>query len=502
MAGVGRLVIRYQFADGSEEVARATPYALGQLEYPSDLPVGMSSAPTRLVIEGWSINDQGEFGYLLAIGRHPLSPGIGAGALLSVKMARINHFTPLIASDSDTPQSLDSGRIGHSLTHSREGETLIIGGSVTDGVGASWWTSSSGATSTTSVARISPETWALSGDLSLSIPRAFHAATESLKGDIFITGGFSSAEHQGSLCAAGTEGSEGSVCAVEWYDPGQGFALLEAPLGKARAGQSAIVIDDTPTLLLVGGDGDAEGTWELWDPVNGSRGPEPLPDGVSRRFAAAVHAPIRDDNGVAQDGVIIFGGESESGALDTGLFFVVEGALMLQHPTPLPKGARTHLSGSYVESQGYIYFIGGFGALDGTSASSAIDVYDTRAMNWQEPFLSGLEGFNLNAARGAHSASVVEETRIVILGGSDGTKALERTEIVFAYDPGDGLPVTVDLMSSCVSEGCTSRVPTMDSARVGHRAVVDSWGDILIVGGAEQADGSQMTEAITLFTPQ
>jgi hypothetical protein len=502
MTGVGRLVLRFQFEDGSEEVVSTQLYAFGQLDYDADLPIGMQSAPVRMVVEGWSVRTDGQFGYLLSVGRYPLTPGLVAGSVLRVKMGRINHISPLSSLSDDAPQALMTARLGHTVTHTADGVTLIVGGSAQVASDLAWWTSAIGASSVDAVASIDPSTWSLAVSSPLGLSRAWHTATEVTGGDVFVAGGWGPDDQSGALCAVGGGAANGALCAVEWYAPGDGFQLLQQPLGKARAGHTATSVDDTPTVLFVGGDTDGEGTWELWDPVQGSLGPQPFPDETPRRFHAAVAAPVYDDNGVEQDAVVIFGGESDTQPLASGLFYVVESALMLPHPEPLPKGARTQLTGTYVPAQGYIYFVAGYTAVDRGAATTAVDVYDARAAAWQEPFVPGLETFNLNAARGGHSASRVEETRIVVLGGSDGTQALDRTEVIYEYAANDGTPAVIDVASSCHTEGCVARVAPMTSKRLGHRAVVDQWGDVLLVGGRAALDGGSMVHELMLFTPQ
>ena len=501
MAGVGRLVFRFQFSDGTDESTATQPYVFGQLDYDEALPIGMQSAPTRMVVEGWSVRADGDFGYLLSVGRYPLTPGIAAGSVLTTKMARINQTTQLSSVPDDIPQALMTGRIGHTLTHTAEGDTLIVGGSAPE-PGTAWWHGESGAASLDTVAVIDGSTWGVSVSSSLAVPRAWHTAIEVPSGDVFVAGGWAPSAQSGALCAVGAGATNGAICAVEWYAPGDGFQLLQQPLAKARAGHTATLVDDTPTVLFVGGDADGEGTWELWDPAQGSRGAQALPDATPRRFHAAVAAPVLDDNGVAQEAVVIFGGESDTEPLDSGLFYVVESELMLPHPLPLPKGARTQLTGTYVAAQGFIYFIAGYTEADRSGSSTAIDVYDARAATWQSPFVAGLETFNLNAARGGHSASLVEGTRVVVLGGSDGAQVLDRTEVIYEYAADDGSLAVIDVASSCHTEGCVARVAPMASRRVGHRAVVDQWGDVLVVGGCADVDATSMVQTLNLFTPQ
>ena len=502
MASVGRLVFRFQFDDGTDEVVSTQLYGVGQLEYDAQLPIGMQSAPTRMVVEGWSVTAQGEFGYLRSVGRYPLSPGIATGSVLTVKMARINDISPLSSLEDDAPQVLETGRLGHTLTHTIDGVTLIVGGSAPTAPGSAWWTSESGLSSLTTVESIAPDTWSLSASPSLGVARAWHTATEVDGGDVFVVGGWARDDQAGALCAVGSGPTNGAVCAVEWYEPGEGFQLLQQPLGKARAGHTATLVDDTPTVLFVGGDTDGLGTWELWDPIQGSRGVESLPDDTPRRFHVAVPAPVRDDNGVEAATVVVFGGESDTEPLASGLFYIVETEQMLPHPEPLPKGARTQLTGTYVPRQGFIYFVAGYTATNRGEATTAIDVYDTRASSWQAPFVSGLDTFNLHVPRGGHSASLVEGTRVVVLGGTDGAEALDRTEVIYQYAGDGGTPAVIDVESSCHTEGCLARVGPMAFTRVGHRAVVDAWGDVLVVGGMSSLDSAATVDALMLFTPQ
>ncbi|MDP6944967.1 MAG: hypothetical protein QF464_12515, partial [Myxococcota bacterium] len=223
-----------------------------------------------------------------------------------------------------------------------------------------------------------------------------------------------------------------------------------------------------------------------------------------RRFHSAVLASVVDDAGASAETVVIFGGEDEEGPLASGLFFVIANEAMMIHPSSLPKGARTQLTGTHVDSQGYIYFIGGYTQTAHTAASSAIDIYNTQAADWQQPFLLGVDGFNLLTPRGGHSTSLVGDKMLVTLGGSDGTGPMNRVEVIHEYlemneATGTATP-KIDLIYSCFEADCSSPVPAMPDARVDHRALVTSWGDVLVVGGAGTA--STLVQGLSVYTPQ
>ena len=528
---VAKLVIRVK-AEGQEDLTSAEPFSLTgsrQVALPP-IPYLTDGTPQQIVLEGWSVDAAGDFLAPICVGRtamFSITPE-DEPITMRVQMARINSFARLTSAADGNDQVLSFGRVGHTVTQSPTGETLIAGGGAPVSDSEPWWTTAgvstvynsvelvNGDTQTATVHDVIPVNEAYPG---LRLPRMWHTATafetpdQSLRGVLFA-GGYENTEAPTACPPAG--GNTYASCTVEWYDPESGeIKILVPSLAKPRAGHTATLIDDSPTILFVGGDLDGQGTYEVWDPELGSpAGAIPLPDGSTRRFHAAVKAPILDEMGNNIDSVLIFGGESDTEALSTGLFFFRDQAdqpIMIAHPAPLSKGPRTRLTASYVPAQNYVYFIGGFAGIDGTGVSAAIDVLDTKAVNWTLPFLEdgtpetpGLDDFNLVTARGGHTTSLVGDKMLVVLGGSSDTGTLDRAEIIHEYSPGGGQAPIIEVVSSCFQAECQSPLPPMPYALKGHQALVLNTGNLLLAGGVFGTGDTTPAFAtdLYLFVPQ
>ena len=514
--GVGFMVVRVKGEDLNGDLLSVADYvdgAPGDAPLPT-IPYSPEGLARQIVVEGWAATEAGDFSHLVSVGRSPwlVISETDEEQTIHVQMARINSFVPLTEVHTRTSQSLVTGRVGHTVTHTVKGETVIAGGGVplNDGSGSPWWTRDGLGGFLSSVEIVDGVTQAAAihaapqegGTVQsgLFFPRAWHSATALPTGQIFFAGGWSE-----------VNGGRDALSFVEWYEPSGAIAVLQQPLAKARAGHTATLVDPNPdrfTILFVGGDADGEGTYELWSPVTGSSGAVTLPDLLPRRFHAAVAAPVLDDNDNPMDAVVIFGGEADGEPLATGLFFVVPTETMMVHPASLSKGARTQLTGTYVEAQNYIYLIGGHTDTEHTAASSAIEVYDTHASSWQQPFLAGTETFNLITPRGGHSTSLVGDSMLVILGGSIGQSSLDRVEIIHEYLEKDAdtntVTPTIQVVHSCFEADCSSPVPAMPEARDGHQAVVLDRGSILVAGGASGSHlpSQELIHELDLYYPQ
>ena len=541
-AGVGKLVIRVK-AEGQADIEAAENFALDGVRQVSLPPIPFldDGTPQQIVIEGWSVSETGEFtanSKLVSIGRTPeftLTPD-DEPVTFYVQMARINSFVPLTDALDGNIQNLTMGRIGHSVTTASGGETLIAGGATPLTDAAPWWGPGGVASYISAVEMLDGESQNLSPLMTsagapsgLLVPRMWHTGTALPTGDVFFAGGWGQADITGE-CPVGPGSPTYASCTVEWYQANGAIGLLQTPLAKARAGHTATLIDpETTTILFVGGDLDGVGTYELWDPTNGSQGAVPLPDNTTRRFHAAVLSQVLDTSQprVLADVVTIFGGESDTAPLASGLFYVVAGNQMLPNYTQtLPGGARTHLTGTYIPERERVYFVGGFADLDHTLASTAIDAYDTAAANPFAPFIEENQAvipavatqpcqqapLQLQQARGGHTTSLIQDTMLVVLGGSDGTSAVSDIEIVhdFATDRCTeslgGNQVTQVVGSVCTDPaGCAGvTLDPMPFASNGHRALVLDSGNVLMVGGVSTsaADTTNPVQSLYLFVPQ
>ncbi|MEY3572873.1 MAG: hypothetical protein RJA77_788, partial [Pseudomonadota bacterium] len=88
---------------------------------------------------------------------------------------------------------------------------------------------------------------------------------------------------------------------------------------------------------------------------------------------------------------------------------------------------------------------------------------------------------NLGSARSGHTATVLNNQRVLITGGTDGTSPLSSAEV---YDSG--------------AQSFTNSANEMSSARVDHTATALPNGKVLIVGGS---DGSTYLKSAEIFDP-
>ena len=540
-SGVGKLVIRVK-AEGQADIESAENFALDgtrQVPLPA-IPYLEDGTPQQIVIEGWSVSETGQFtanSKLVSIGRTPefvIGPDDDERTF-HVQMARINTFVPLTDALDGNIQDLSVGRVGHTMTRAAGGETLIAGGGTPLTDAAPWWSPGGVASYVSSVEIIDGVTQNLSALVTdtgapsnLLVPRMWHSATSLSSGDVFFAGGWGQSEFSG-ICPTDANSPTYASCSVEWYQPNGAVGLLQSPLSKARAGHTATLIDDTPTILFVGGDLDGEGTFELWDPHSGSQGAQPLPDGNTRRFHAAVQAQVLDTSvpPVIADVVLIFGGESDTAPLASGLFYVsATGQMLNNYEQTLPGGPRTHLTGTYVPDKDRIYFVGGFTDIARTTASAAIDAYDTAAINPFAPFITESQvlipavdtaacsqsPLQLQQARGGHSVSLLQDSMLVVLGGSDGSNALGDIEIIHEFQTSrctaslGGDRVTQVVTSVCEEvAGCSGvMLDPMPFPTNGHKSLVLESGNILMSGGVSTSasDTTNTVQSLYLFVPQ
>jgi hypothetical protein len=539
---VGKLVIRVK-ADGQPDIEAAEDFTYDgtrQISLP-DIPFLGDGTPQQIVLEGWSVSDTGEFtanSKLLSIGRTPsfvLTPD-DAPVTFHVQMAKINSFVPLTDALDGNIQALSLGRVGHTMTAASGGEILIAGGATPLTDAAPWWGPGGVASYASTVDLMDNETQNLAPaqtsegvQTGLLVPRMWHTATALETGDIFFAGGWGQSEFSGE-CPTEEGSPTYASCTVEWYQPGGAFGLLQVPLAKARAGHTATLVDaETPTILFVGGDLDGVGTYELWDPHTGTHGAVDLPDGSTRRYHAAVKAQVADtsDPPLSADVVVIFGGESDAEPLATGLFyFTAQNQMLKNYTQTLPGGARTQLTGTYVPERDRIYFMGGFTDTDHTAASRAIDTYDTAAVNPSTPFVTEKqisippndndpcleETFELRHARGGHTTSLLQDSMLVVLGGSDGTSAVSDIEIVHDFETQRcSASLEINRVTQVAGSGCDAptgcheaTLDPMPFPANGHRTVVLESGNLLMAGGVSTsaADSANPLQNLYLFVPQ
>lgn len=469
---------------------QVTAYQPGGQVSLDGVPFSRNGEARQLVIEGWTANAQGQPSALVARGRSlPVEVIAGQPSqTFDVLFARVNSFMSATSSSSLSPQQLAQGRVGHTVTATDRHEVVIAGGgTMTSATGA--WHKGVFDQVLTSVEAFDQRTLEVSSRSPLLVGRAWHTGTPLSSGQVILAGGYSS--------------TASPLRDVELYNPVgvlDGTAKPLQPLAVARAGHTATLIDEaTRTILFVGG--DVNGTWELWDPVAGSSGVQPLPDAQPRRHHAATTFYLP---GRTEPAVLVTGGESESTVYATAMLYDSVAKSMVPVGQLMPSGARTQHTATLVPNRNFIYVAGGYTAVDRTTSTGGIDVFDIGQIG----FLLGQEGFRMRTARGGHAAALGPNNTVVFTGGSGSEPAggairsLSSIEVVYEYlDPLNGT-LNIEVASSWNPSATTAVVPYMPQERVGVRALALGNGMTLIVGGASLSGGGyQMVRDLTLYNP-
>jgi hypothetical protein len=381
-------------------------------------------------------------------------------------------------------------RYFHTATRLASGEVLIVGGS--GGAGAH------GATASAETFDPFAKTFrATTGPLAKA--RVFHTATLMSDGTVLIVGG------------VGTNSSD--VAEVELFDPATGKFRVVATLSTPRSTHTAVRLSGTSStmdeVLIVGGKGPNGTTTSVeiiaYDSALKTatvRAAPPLAE------ARQNHSATRLQSG----DVLIVGGTGinyqpvASVERWTGHAFTNEGQLSHprreHHATLLPTGqvlvaggldlhvvpatelytpgagfrdigdlvAPRFYSAAVGLPTGQVLYIGGFDASEVTVLKHA-ELYD--------PFWAGVGP--MQEGRQNHSATLLQDGRVLLAGGGDGGSGTRNTAELF--DPVSGAFTSVGMVD----------------ARSKHAAAMLSDGAVLLAGG--QNTGTQFLASAEVFDP-
>lgn len=454
----------------SAPLGRFVRYEVGGSASLEGIPFGELGEKRQLVVEGRA-DANGQPGYILSIGRSKwfeVRPTTET-QVVDVLFTRANTVLALPTSTTGVGQFLQSGRMAAGIA-TTDREIVVSGGGTVDAAGSPWWDGAAYTRVVAAVEVIDLETNGVASRTNLLTPRVWHTATGLVYGQAIIAGGFS---------ASGQRLDE-----VELYNPpsvGGGVPARLPKLAVPRACHTATLINENDRVMLFVG-GDEAGTWELWDPVNGSHGAIALPDGKPRRHHRAT---VFDVAGRSEPGVLITGGESPTEIHQTVMLFDSAQQTILPFPEAMPGGARTQHGAVYVPDQKIIYVIGGFTRQDRGAATSRVDAFDTGLVR----FRGDAAGLVLGTARGGLEATLLSDNRVLIAGGMGqepaGTamKPLRSLELVYDFvDAGTQLREVK--VASSYTAGGPAQMPWLAAERIGHGVVALPSGHGVVLGGA------------------
>jgi len=281
----------------------------------------------------------------------------------------------------------------------------------------------------------------------------------------------------------------------------------EMNMEYTRAYHTATLISsaDGGYVLLVGGYGTGDATWEVWTPAQGRIASGTLHE--SRWHHTSTLVSKSDDPNVKRNMVVIVGGEGggDPGATtvrSTLEIFDIDATSLDDMAYPLctnegensPAAARkTMHAAALVPKRHFLYIAGGFKDAVHTEPTKDICVWHTTQEKW-----SGEAGtFMLKKSRGALTATSLPGKAVLFAGGltkQDGSIQVSDTvEIVFEYIGPDG--------STVVDIGPDYPI-TMLWPRFHHGAILASDGKVLLYGGLADSSPPEMLKTTEVFNPQ
>jgi hypothetical protein len=304
--------------------------------------------------------------------------------------------------------SLDRGRAEHTTTLLSDGRVLVVGGADYSRIDRVDWV--------TSVEAWDPLTGSFSSAGELTEGRNAHTATLLADGRVLVAGG--------SDNDYGTTG----LASAEIWDPATESFSPASPLLQSRGRHTATLLPDG-RVLVVGGvvvendDDRVLASAEIWDPATESFSPTGSLD-AARAFHTATLLP---------DGrVLVVGGANPDGAWPAP-------AEIWDPRTESfgPAGALSELRSSYTAtllSDGRVLIAGGVDlARDGHRYPPA-EIWNPATESFELAVPLGTGRFN-------HAATLLQDSRVLLVGGSGASGVLASAEV---WEPGEGQPEADD----------------------------------------------------------
>lgn len=406
-----------------------------------------------------------------------------------------NSFSsPADTSNPPANTSLVQGeRIGATMTVLDDGNVLILGGARIKTGSASWTRAEDLDVVIPEAEVYDPRDGSFTAVGPMTIPRAFHQAVKLSDGRVVVLGGYTQ-----------IAGGPASITdSVEVFEPDSGvFRQSSQGLsgGAGRALFTAALAGTSPDVIfLAGGLSDpkaAGSTWDMYILDTGTVAHGTLSTIRYNHAMSLLSTYGRTGSDPGTDAFILFGGENDQGIVSDVEPFTVSGFEVKADDTAttkLPGGGRTMLTAVHVAQQGIIYVIGGFTDTGHNQPSNRVDV-----------FREGLRGFVdgevlfLNAARGAHTAALIDFNTIFVAGGLGfGGNTLPSTELIIENLECDDLENQIGC--KYVITSVASWTPDLAPARAGHMSVFDSTRRVFVAGGFSQF--SQPVKTATLYNP-
>ncbi len=293
---------------------------------------------------------------------------------------------------------------------------------------------------------------------------------------------------------------------VDVFDP-VGLSFQAGPSmvdTRSRFTASLISNSEAGYVLLVGGYGSGEGTWEVWNRSAGAVASGHLNESRWNHTATLITKKI--DSAVDRNMVVLAGGEGggEPGAAtvrETVEIFDIDANQLDPNPILLcsnggnPASKKTMHAAAFVPKRHFLYVAGGFKDSKHAEPDEDICVWHSSQEKW-----SGESGnFQLKIGRGGLTATALPQNAVLFAGGlskNDGTLQVAQTmELVYEYINGSGETV--------VEIGPAGNFPIpMVEPRWDHGALRGADAKVLFFGGiASEAENASTVKTTELFNP-
>jgi Galactose oxidase, central domain/Kelch motif len=372
---------------------------------------------------------------------------------------------------------MHQGRFGATATLMRNGQVLITGGVALD-------------TTASPVAEVYDSArggFLITGGLLTG--RTYHTATLLDNGKVLIAGG---------IAADGRP-----VRASELYDPGEGGFDATGNMITPRFDHAATLLPNGK-VLITGGDTTTAlvtdiSAAELFDPATGIFNPT----GEIKRYydpeanifwkQGSMNA-IRAQHTATllRDGQVLIAGGGDATGTAQALAELYDPATG-KFTTVAPMNSTRKEHRAVLLANGDVLIVGGVDAAGRVLASAELFNPSTNRFTLTTTAFPGTGG-NMSAPRYGNSATVLNDGRALIAGGSNAGDILNTAEL---YDPARGSFVCVaGPASSSASAGCN---PSMIKPRDLASAAMLPDGEVLLAGGYDRAT---ILNAAEIYNPQ